>query len=938
MLMGRLLSLVILLLMAIPALATDHPFTCDGVDDNVALQTLYDSAPVVDGDTITIANGTCTSTSVGFFAGTSVSNAKSVTIQGSGSTIWQFNYTPSRVFELYCTTGKSIRLTNIEIDRLGGSQGSQSAGIIRLAGRNTSSTNCRVDHVTIRNVLRNAFHFDSSALVDHNVIYMEASGGTDNPFYFRNGEDSGNNKGWASGKRGPHYGTDDGVVLEDNLLWNCTPNVAEDACDSVAGFADTTNLTDGEFGSRINAWRYNVAHNFTTFVFHGYDGANMGHVKTESYRNTYHRYAGGAGGRVYHFRSGTHLVFEDSVVYHGAASASFSDAYTMYRAQASETAYDQSPTGSSAWSPGCIGYGPYDLNVGTGEIVSGTHTGGNSTPILEDTGKDFTSYSPTLLRSALVNNEPTSASYKKQGFIYAFDATTVYTIKDHAGGGTCGAGDGQPCFNTGDAYFIKIGRGICIGQAGWAPPDDDSAVLFSKPTNQPITPEGWPNWVRTPAYAWSNDIDGTVMPLLNDLSNPSDGGPAQAVDNHVPEGDTTWDPDFYNQADANNAHCTDDPFDGTCGVGVGVIASRPATCTLGVAYWATDEGEWDSTNGATADGRLYRCEYVNGPQYDRLNGSGATEWSLYYTPYDYPHPNATTPLAGPSIASITPDAGTRTEASVSVTIAGTGFSVAYMGGDAQLTISGTGVTASSVVIVSDISITADFAIDSAAATGIRNVTVTTDDGTSGVASFTVTAPVLTSISPTGGNQNTTVAVTIPGTTLGGASPGLTVSGTNVTVQNLSCSATQCTADLVIAAGATVGIRTVTFDSFDGTSGTVDFEVLASGSPTLDTMTPSSGYEGTVVQVTLTGSGLTGGTILLASLVPWGTASNVVVVSDSQITFDLTITNVYNDDDELLSPRNVQVTAGGDNSNKQFFTLLQAQRGGPRGRLLMKGGR
>ncbi len=66
-------------------------------------------------------------------------------------------------------------------------------------------------------------------------------------------------------------------------------------------------------------------------------------------------------------------------------------------------------------------------------------------------------------------------------------------------------------------------------------------------------------------------------------------------------------------------------FDGTVGVGRGVVASRPATCTTGVAYWATDEGEWNSTNGGTADGRLYKCTSTN-------------TWTLHYTPYTYPHP------------------------------------------------------------------------------------------------------------------------------------------------------------------------------------------------------------------------------------------------------------------------------------------------------------
>jgi len=63
-------------------------------------------------------------------------------------------------------------------------------------------------------------------------------------------------------------------------------------------------------------------------------------------------------------------------------------------------------------------------------------------------------------------------------------------------------------------------------------------------------------------------------------------------------------------------------FNGTSGVGEGTLANRPATCTTGVGYWATDQGSW---NASGADGRLYRCTSTN-------------TWALYYTPYTYPHP------------------------------------------------------------------------------------------------------------------------------------------------------------------------------------------------------------------------------------------------------------------------------------------------------------
>jgi hypothetical protein len=73
--------------------------------------------------------------------------------------------------------------------------------------------------------------------------------------------------------------------------------------------------------------------------------------------------------------------------------------------------------------------------------------------------------------------------------------------------------------------------------------------------------------------------------------------------------------DFYTHAPS---------FNGTEGIGEGTLASRPASCTTGVAYWATDEGDWNSNNPGP-DGQLYKCTATN-------------TWSLYYTPYTYPHP------------------------------------------------------------------------------------------------------------------------------------------------------------------------------------------------------------------------------------------------------------------------------------------------------------
>lgn len=72
-------------------------------------------------------------------------------------------------------------------------------------------------------------------------------------------------------------------------------------------------------------------------------------------------------------------------------------------------------------------------------------------------------------------------------------------------------------------------------------------------------------------------------------------------------------------------------FDGKSGVGCGTPASRPATCSIGVAYWATNQSctNLDGMVGVhpatPISGKLYKCTATN-------------TWSAYFTPYTYPHP------------------------------------------------------------------------------------------------------------------------------------------------------------------------------------------------------------------------------------------------------------------------------------------------------------
>src|SRR5262249_29606600 len=93
-----------------------------------------------------------------------------------------------------------------------------------------------------------------------------------------------------------------------------------------------------------------------------------------------------------------------------------------------------------------------------------------------------------------------------------------------------------------------------------------------------------------------------------------------------------------------------------------------------------------------------------------------------------------------------------------------------------------------------------------------------------------------------------------------------------------------------------------------------FTVTAPPVPTLTSLSPNSGNQGSAVPVTLTGANfISGATIAVSD--PGVTVSNVVVVNSTWITAPLTIANNPN-----LAGDNVTVTTSGGISGPQVFTV------------------
>jgi len=150
---------------------------------------------------------------------------------------------------------------------------------------------------------------------------------------------------------------------------------------------------------------------------------------------------------------------------------------------------------------------------------------------------------------------------------------------------------------TGAACLDQVGRGK----------GDRLANDFPNVINTALGTASWPRNALEPVYEWG------------DIYTPVPSNPSSIVE--MGNGSYVNNVDYYKGTADSGAAIS---FNGTSGVGSGTLASRPSSCTTGVAYWATDQGSWN-TSGSGGQGVLYKC-------------TSANTWTSFYTPYTYPHP------------------------------------------------------------------------------------------------------------------------------------------------------------------------------------------------------------------------------------------------------------------------------------------------------------
>jgi hypothetical protein len=170
----------------------------------------------------------------------------------------------------------------------------------------------------------------------------------------------------------------------------------------------------------------------------------------------------------------------------------------------------------------------------------------------------------------------------------------------------------------GAAYNVAdntTGAGRCDGDHEWDGNSDatgwpcrDQIGRGSDAIQWVHSPAGAYTQTSAPAYLWSNKKEAAAEVTAYIMT--------------VSQYHIVANRDFYQ---------TNTSFNGTSGVGCGTLSARPATCTTGVAYWATAQSCSDLTGmvglapATPISGTLYKC-------------TAPDTWTKYYTPYTYPHP------------------------------------------------------------------------------------------------------------------------------------------------------------------------------------------------------------------------------------------------------------------------------------------------------------
>lgn len=264
----------------------------------------------------------------------------------------------------------------------------------------------------------------------------------------------------------------------------------------------------------------------------------------------------------------------------------------------------------------------------------------------------------------------------------------------------------------------------------------------------------------------------------------------------------------------------------------------------------------------------------------------------------------TVTTAAPQILSVAPNAAPQNQ-TLNVLITGSNTAFTNLS-----TVSfGPGITVNGVTFNSSTSLTANISIQAAAATGLRDVTVTTGGvPVTGLGFFTVqlAAAQITTVAPNTGQQGQTLNVAISGFNTSFSTNSAVSFGPGVTVNSVTFnSPTSLSASITIGASAFAGARDVTVTT-EGVpvTGTGLFTVTAAPGQ-ITSISPNAGQQGQSFSVTITGSNTAFTNLSTVDLGSGVTVNSVVFNSPASLTANIAISPTA-----ITGLRDVTVTTGG----------------------------